>query len=55
MTPRQTELLAKAKESLSASKLLFENQFYDYSVSRSYYTMFYIAEAFLEVAENQIK
>lgn len=52
MTPRQKELLEKAKESLLASKLLLENQFYDYSVSRSYYTMFYIAEAFLEGEEK---
>ena len=52
MTPRQTELLNKAKESLLASKLLFENNFYDYSVSRAYYTMFYIAEAFLEGEEK---
>lgn len=48
MTPRQKELLDKAEESLLASKLLLENKFYDYSVSRSYYTMFYVAEAFLE-------
>ncbi len=45
MTPRQTELLNKAKESLLTSKLLFENNFYDYSVSRAYSTMFYIAES----------
>ncbi|WP_017295879.1 HEPN domain-containing protein [Geminocystis herdmanii] len=48
MIPRQKELLDKAEESLLASKLLLENKFYDYSVSRSYYTMFYVAEAFLE-------
>lgn len=52
MTPRQTELLNKAKESLLASELLFKNKFYDYSVSRAYYTMFYVAEAFLEGEEK---
>lgn len=37
----------KAKESLAASKLLAANNLYDFAASRAYYTMFYIAEAFL--------
>lgn len=39
--------IEKAKESLVASKLLADNQLYDFAGSRAYYTMFYIAEAFL--------
>jgi len=41
------ELLTKAKESLKAAKLLFDGGFYDFSASRSYYTMFYTTEAVL--------
>ena len=39
--------LEKAQESLRASKILLENQLPDFAVARAYYTMFYIAEAFL--------
>ncbi len=39
--------IKKAKESLTASQLLAENQLYDFAGSRAYYTMFYIAEALL--------
>ena len=42
-----SELIEKAKESLDAAKSLFENGFYDFSVGRSYYAMFYTAEAVL--------
>jgi uncharacterized protein (UPF0332 family) len=48
MTEDQRELLAKARESLSAAQLLLRNQYADYAASRAYYSMFYIAQAFLE-------
>ena len=47
MTPEQEGLLKKARDSIEAAKLLSSNGFYDFSVSRTYYSMFYIAEAFL--------
>jgi len=47
MTPEQSALLQKAKESLRAAQLLLENGLFDFAVSRAYYTMFYIAEALL--------
>jgi uncharacterized protein (UPF0332 family) len=48
MTPEQLELLIKARQSISAARLLLDNSFPDYAASRAYYAMFYIAEAFLE-------
>lgn len=48
MTDEQRELLLKAQQSLSAAKLLLNNNYPDYATSRAYYSMFYIAEAFLE-------
>jgi uncharacterized protein (UPF0332 family) len=47
MTEEQLELLLKARQSLSAAKVLLDNRFSDFVASRAYYTMFYIAEAFL--------
>ena len=47
MTPRLSGYVDKAKESLAASKLLADNQMYNFAASRAYYTMVYIAEAFL--------
>jgi uncharacterized protein (UPF0332 family) len=47
MTSQLQFFIDKAKESLAASKLLEENQLYDFAGARAYYTMFYIAEAFL--------
>jgi uncharacterized protein (UPF0332 family) len=41
------ELVNKAKQSLEAAKSLFEGGFCDFSVSRSYYAMFYAVEALL--------
>lgn len=38
--------IAKAQESLAASKLLIANGLHDFAASQAY-TMFYIAEAFL--------
>ncbi len=48
MTEDQLELLLKARQSLSAARVLLDNGFPDYATSRAYYTMFYIASAFLE-------
>jgi len=39
--------IAKAHDSLAASRLLTANGLHDFGASRAYYTMFYIAEAFL--------
>ena len=47
MKPEQQALIRKAKESLVASQLLADNQLYNFAGARAYYTMFYIAEAFL--------
>jgi uncharacterized protein (UPF0332 family) len=47
MTPEQGLLLKKAEDSLRAAKLLSVNGLYDFAASRAYYTMFYIAQAFL--------
>jgi uncharacterized protein (UPF0332 family) len=47
LIPEQTALLIKARESLRAAKLLAANALPDFAASRAYYTMFYIAEAFL--------
>ncbi len=48
MTSAQLNLLAKARQSLSAAKLMLDGEYPDYAASRAYYTMFYIAKAFLE-------
>lgn len=48
MTPDQEELLRMARESLNASRLLLEGGFPRFAASRAYYTMFYVAQAFLE-------
>jgi len=40
-------LIEKAKRSFEAGKQLYESGFYDFSVSRFYYAMFYCAEALL--------
>jgi len=41
------DLVKKAEQSLKAAILLFEGEYYDFSVSRAYYVMFYCAEALL--------
>jgi uncharacterized protein (UPF0332 family) len=48
MTPAQLNLLLKAHQSLAAAKFILDGGYPDYAASRAYYTMFYIAEAFLE-------
>ena len=47
MTPEQSALLSKAYDSVRAAKLLSDAEFYDFAVSRTYYAMFYVAEALL--------
>ncbi len=51
MIPEQFDLLLKATQSVSAAKVLLENNYPDYAASRAYYGMFYIAQAFL-IGEN---
>jgi uncharacterized protein (UPF0332 family) len=48
MTADQLELLLKAQKSLEAAKVLLKNSYPDFAASRAYYTMFYVAQAFLE-------
>ena len=40
-------LMLKAQQSLEASRLLLEGGYPDFAVARAYYTMFYLASAFL--------
>jgi len=47
MMPEQGALLSKAHDSVRAAKLLADAGLYDFVVSRAYYAMFYVAEAFL--------
>jgi len=47
MTSEQTALLQKAKTSLEAARLLSNQDYFDFAVSRAYYAMFYVAEALL--------
>lgn len=47
MTSDQAALLHKGQDSLRAAKILAREGFYDFAVSRAYYTMFYVAEAIL--------
>lgn len=47
MTHEQQALLQKAERSLQAAKVLNEACFPEFAASRAYYTMFYVAEAFL--------
>ena len=47
MTAEQEALLQKARDSVRAAKLLAADRLHDFAVSRAYYAMFYVAEAFL--------
>ena len=47
MTKEQEQLIAKANNSINAAQILFNAEIYDVSISRAYYAMFYLAEAFL--------
>ncbi len=51
MIKEQQFLVQKAQDSLRAAKLLEAEGLADFAVSRAYYAMFYIAEAFL-LGEN---
>ena len=48
MTSDQEELIEKAQRSVAAAGILLEEGYPGFAVSRAYYAMFYIAEAFLE-------
>jgi len=47
MNEHQAALLRKARESQKAARLLAERGWFDFAVSRAYYAMFYVAQAFL--------
>jgi uncharacterized protein (UPF0332 family) len=47
MTPEQQGLLQKAQRSLQAAKLLNQDDLVEFAAARAYYTMFYVAQAFL--------
>ncbi|ACB01014.1 MULTISPECIES: HEPN domain-containing protein [Cyanophyceae] len=47
MKPETQKFIRKARESLKASQMLAAGEMYNFAGSRAYYTMFYIAEAFL--------
>ena len=47
MNIEQQQLLQKARESLQAAQLLIDNNLAAFAAARAYYSMFYIAEAFL--------
>jgi uncharacterized protein (UPF0332 family) len=47
VTPEQAALIKKARDSVQAAKVLANDGFYDFAASRAYYSMFYVAEAFL--------
>lgn len=43
-----SELLARARASLEAARLLLDNGYPDFATSRAYFTMFYLTEAYLD-------
>jgi uncharacterized protein (UPF0332 family) len=47
MNPEQQALITKAQRSLNAAKSLAKDEDYDFSVSRAYYAMFYVAQELL--------
>jgi len=47
MTTEVEKLIKKGRRSLAAAEQLYKNGDYDFSVSRAYYAMFYLAEAAL--------
>ncbi|PNW30723.1 UNVERIFIED_CONTAM: DNA-binding protein [Euhalothece sp. KZN 001] len=48
MNPSQQAILKKAVRSWRAAQTLYDEGFSDFAASRAYYSMFYVAEAFLE-------
>lgn len=53
MTQEQLELLEQARNTLDAAKLLLTNGHLRDAISRAYYSMFYVAEAFLGEASSR--
>jgi len=47
LTPEQESLVKKAHESLDAARLLLQEGFASFAAARAYYTMLYLAQAFL--------
>jgi uncharacterized protein (UPF0332 family) len=47
MSDEQRLLIEKSQESLQAAQLLSEKSMYGFAASRAYYSMFYVAQAFL--------
>ena len=47
MSNAVAQILAKAERSIQGAEVLFQRGLYDFSVSRAYYAMFYVAEALL--------
>lgn len=47
MTQDQELLLKKSRDSLRAARMLLQEEMHDFSASRSYYAMFYAAQALL--------
>jgi uncharacterized protein (UPF0332 family) len=47
MTKQQQALVEQARESLDAAKLLTQAGHHGFAAARAYYSMFYLAEAFL--------
>jgi uncharacterized protein (UPF0332 family) len=47
MTEEQAQLIRQVKESLEAAHILNTSGYHGFAASRAYYSMFYIAEAFL--------
>jgi len=48
-------LLDKAERSLSAARLLLDQEHHDFAISRAYYAMFYVLRAFLLRWEKPIQ
>lgn len=47
MTQEQEAVLRKARESLRGARILEADGLFDFAISRAYYSMFYVARAFL--------
>ena len=48
MTADQADLLAEARKSVNAARLLADAGYSGYAAARAYYAMFYVSEALLE-------
>lgn len=47
MMPQQEALVQKSRDSIRAARLLVNDGLYDFAISRSYYSLFYLAQAYL--------